>query len=130
MKLRILIEKVELKGSSILELSPGQREVALVVLRKKWMVASDFLYLKIIFQVLIIFESCLRVFSDPSQDYQFSKRVRSFVKMEIDLFPVLDSLMKTAAISSSPTLVLRRRNTACFVLFLSFSIQYASLNNS
>lgn len=62
-------EKVELKGSSLLELSPEQRGVTFVVLRKKMegrLRLSG--YLEIISRLLIIFELYLYSFSDPSQD--------------------------------------------------------------
>ena len=61
-------EEVKLKGSEILELSPEQRGVTFVVLRKNGRLPQTFLYLEIISQLLIIFESYFYSFSDLSQD--------------------------------------------------------------
>ena len=69
-------EKVELKGSSLLELSPEQRGVTFVVLRKKMegrLRLSG--YLEIISRLLIIFELYLYSFSDPSDDRNYLREV-------------------------------------------------------
>ena len=61
-------EKVKLKSSYILELSPKQRGMTFVVLRGNGRLPETYLYLEIISQLLMIFKLYLYGFSDPSQD--------------------------------------------------------------
>lgn len=63
----IIVDKVEGKGR-VLELSPAQREATSVELRTNGRLPQTFWFLEIIFQLLIISELYLYVFSDPRQD--------------------------------------------------------------
>lgn len=71
-------EGVKLKGSENLELSPEQRGVTFVVLRKNGRLPQTFLYLEMISQLLIIFELYFYSFSDPSQDISSLRELVAF----------------------------------------------------